>query len=173
MKFRKALLSELNTILELYEELITTIKQDTHTPEWIWGVYPKKEHIKSAIESDELYVGEKDSKIVSSLVLNHTPNAGFEDLTWNVNEDYENVYVIHLVAVKHDYRGHGFAKAMLNHVFEIAKNNNIKSIRLSIIKNNIPAENLYKKFDFKYIDSVDVDDKDRGLKSFKVYEKII
>jgi len=62
---------------------------------------------------------------------------------------------------------------MLNYLFDLAKENMIKSIRLSIIRNNKPAEHLYKKFDFKYVDSVCVHADERGLKEFKIYEKVL
>ena len=173
IEFRKACMDDADTILKLYNDLINAIKNNVHTPEWDYGVYPKEENIINAIKSDELYVGVMGSEIVSLMVVNHTPNMGFDTVKWNVDEDYDKVYVVHLVAVKYEHNNKGIAKKMLNYLFDLAKENMIKSIRLSIIRNNKPAEHLYKKFDFKYVDSVCVHADERGLKEFKIYEKVL
>ena len=62
---------------------------------------------------------------------------------------------------------------MLNYAFDLAKENSIKSIRLSIHMNNRGIEPVYTKLGFKYVDSIEVNNKYRGLISFKVYEKIL
>lgn len=62
---------------------------------------------------------------------------------------------------------------MLNYAFDLAKENSIKSIRLSIHMNNLGIEPVYTKLGFQYVDSIEVNNKYRGLISFKVYEKIL
>ena len=171
--FRKANNDDTNTVINLYEELINAIKNNEHTPQWEYGVYPKDKNIIEAIENEELYVGIIDEEIVSSVVINHKANKGYENIQWKIDEDYENVYVVRLVAVKHGHENKGIAQKMLKYVFDLAKEKSIKSVRLSIIENNVPAERVYKKLAFEYVDTISVKADERGLKTFNLYEKLI
>ena len=171
--FRKASNDDTNTVINLYEELINAIKNNEHTPQWEYGVYPKDKNIIEAIENEELYVGVIDEEIVSSVVINHKANKGYENIQWKIDEDYENVYVVRLVAVKHGHENKGIAQKMLKYVFDLAKEKSIKSVRLSIIENNVPAERVYKKLAFEYVDTISVKADERGLKTFNLYEKLI
>lgn len=173
LKIRKATKNDTNTVTKLYEELIDAIKDNEYTPQWEYGVYPKDENIISAIDDEELYVGEIDSEIVSSIVINHKPSKGYDQVKWKIDDDYENIYVVHLVAVKHGHGNKGIAKKMLKYVFDLAKEKSIKSVRLSIMENNVPAEKVYKKLEFEYIDTITIQADERGLKTFNLYEKLI
>lgn len=173
LNIRKAKCDDIDIVLDLYKDLIDKIKNNKFTPEWEYGIYPREEYIIDLIKSNEVYVGEIDSEIVSSIVINHKPNPGYENIKWNTDLENENVYYIHLVAVNPSHKRKGIGKEMLNFSFNQAKENSVKSIRLSVVKNNLPAENLYKKFDFEHIDSIEVYDKYRGLKHFKVFEKVL
>ncbi len=49
----------------------------------------------------------------------------------------------------------------------------MQALRLDVYENNYPAINLYEKFNFKYIDTVDLGLEEYGLKWFKLYEKLL
>lgn len=56
---------------------------------------------------------------------------------------------------------------------EEAERCNMKSIRLDVYENNIPAIKLYEKMGYKYLDTIDLGLGYYGLDWFKIYEKII
>ena len=53
------------------------------------------------------------------------------------------------IAVTPKYRKHGIASNLLIKVFEVCKTFNCGDITLEVRASNIPAQNLYKKFNFK------------------------
>ena len=53
------------------------------------------------------------------------------------------------IAVNPTYRKQGVASNLLNNLFEISKEYNCNDITLEVRSSNIPAQNLYKKFNFK------------------------
>lgn len=55
---------------------------------------------------------------------------------------------IELLAIDSDFRGKGYGKNLLVHSLEELDNKNINSIDICVLKNNIPALNLYKKIGF-------------------------
>lgn len=167
---RKAKHNDTEDVINFYKMLIEEIKHNDTNPEWKFGVHPKKEDIINAIKSKELSIGLIDSEIVSSIVVNHNATREFDNVKWNVETSYDKVYYIHLLAVSQKHTNCGFAKKMMKYTIKEAKNNSIKSIRLSIIQKNIGIENLYTQFGFKHVTSVDVKE-ERGLKHFQLYEK--
>ncbi|RAP48671.1 MAG: hypothetical protein BZ135_00390 [Methanosphaera sp. rholeuAM6] len=173
LKIRKANIEDKMKVINLYKLVIEQIKDNEYNPEWIYGIYPKEKNITEPLEVNEVIVGEIDSEIVSAMVVNHISNEGYDTVEWNVDTSDDNVFFVHLVAVNQNFRNRGIAKEMLRYVFNMAENESVKSIRLSLNVNNLGIENLYLKQGFEYVDSITVFIKDRGLKTFNVYEKII
>lgn len=172
-KIRKAIKEDTDEIIHLYKEVINQIKEYESNPGWIFGKYPKKEYIESLIKLDEVYVGLIENEIVSSIVVNHTPNKEDDKIEWNVQTDLENIYYIHLVAVNRKHKGKNIATQMIKYVINKAKENNIKSIRLNINKTNLKIEKLYLQLGFDFVASNTVFIEERGYISFNNYEKII
>ncbi len=46
-------------------------------------------------------------------------------------------------------------------------------IRLDVYEKNQPAINLYRKYDFAYIDTVDLGYSEYGLENFELYQKLL
>lgn len=57
------------------------------------------------------------------------------------------------VSVIKEYIGTGIASELLKMCIEYATNQHYKSIKLEVIKDNIPAINFYKKYNFTQIDT--------------------
>ena len=53
------------------------------------------------------------------------------------------------IAVDPSYRKQGIASRLLMKLFEICRENSCSDITLEVRASNIPAQNLYKKFNFK------------------------
>ena len=60
---------------------------------------------------------------------------------------------INSIVVKKDFKRKGIATYMLNNIINIAKEKNLDKMFLEVRKSNIPAQNLYKKFNFKHINT--------------------
>ena len=63
---------------------------------------------------------------------------------------YDTMDIISIV-IKKDYQRLGLASYLLNYIINFAKEKNISNILLEVRKSNIPAQRLYKKFNFKKI----------------------
>lgn len=55
------------------------------------------------------------------------------------------------IVTKKDKRGLGIASTMLEYLINIAKSENCSNITLEVNENNLPAINLYKKFQFEKV----------------------
>ncbi|VWL84919.1 GNAT family N-acetyltransferase [Oceanivirga miroungae] len=66
-----------------------------------------------------------------------------------------NIAYFYGVSTNLKYRHLGFATKLINFVLEDFKNKNIKSIELTVSKDNENAIKLYKKFGFKIFETLD------------------
>jgi GNAT superfamily N-acetyltransferase len=171
LEIRKAIDKDIDDVLNLYHIVIEQILNNESNPEWKRGIYPKDDSIINSILSGDLYVGVYSSEIVSAIVINDIANQDYEDIKWRCNCD--NALYIHLVAVNQNYKKKGFAKEMLKYSFNLARNISVKSIRLNLHRKNLAIEPLYTKAGFELVDTIMVDDEDRGLINFNVYEKVL
>ncbi|MBE6493306.1 MAG: GNAT family N-acetyltransferase [Methanosphaera stadtmanae] len=171
-EIRKSNSNDVDIIIKHYKEVINQIKNNKNNPNWEYGVYPKKEYLINSIESGNLYIGLIDSQIVSSIIIDKIPIQQYKTINWRVNASKDESYYIHLVAVNQNYKKQGIANKMLDYAFNKCIEENIKTVRLCINKNNIGIEKLYLNNGFSNIDSIEVDDEERGLLLFEVYDKL-
>ena len=59
------------------------------------------------------------------------------------------------IAVSEGYTGKGLGKKIMNELISCAREKKIKDIRLSVYKNNIPAQKLYEKLGFEKVDETE------------------
>ena len=165
--------NDFGTIKDFYWSLIDSFKDMEYTPGWIKGIYPAEDQILRYIENGELYIGETDGGMVSCMAVNNEYNEGYKKIKWSVEASDEELYVIHILGVRPEYMGKGIAKQMVGKVIEMARENNIKTIRLDVLIGNLPAERSYTKMDFKYLETVPMFYEDTGWMDFKVFEYIV
>ncbi|EGT3615291.1 ribosomal-protein-alanine N-acetyltransferase [Clostridium perfringens] len=53
------------------------------------------------------------------------------------------------IAVHPDYRKQGIGNLLMDNLITLCKENNINSLTLEVRESNLPAQNLYKKHEFK------------------------
>ena len=65
-------------------------------------------------------------------------------------EIYEKVDIDYII-VSNNYRRQGIASKLLEYLIDYCKKKNISNITLEVNENNIPAINLYKKYEFEIV----------------------
>ena len=173
LNIRTADKDDLDIVKDFYWSLIDSFKYMEYGPGWIKGVYPAEEYLSSLIANGELYIGETDGNMVSCMAVNHAYNEGYKKVKWSVEATDDELYVIHILAVVPECSGKGIAKQMVGKVIEMARENNVKTIRLDVLMGNIPAEKAYSKMGFKYLETIPMFYEDTGWMDFKLFEFII
>ena len=87
--------------------------------------------------------------------------------------NYEKIYVIYTLAVHPDFWRLGIGKKLLDFAEEIARKEGCVSLRLDVVKGNIPAESLYKKCGYKYVGTTSLGYEEYGLPWYNLYEKVL
>lgn len=94
--------------------------------------------------------------IKACAIVNSNSNKEYKRVAWKVNERDNNVWIIHALAVRYEYRGMGLATQFVKNLISYAKLENIEAIHLDVIDKNTLADKLYIKAGFKYISTENI-----------------
>ncbi|GEM_PF-148486 len=169
----KGTLYNIDELEKLYDDLNDYLEATVNYPGWIKGIYPVRETAVEAIKEDSLYVIKKKNQIAGSIILNHTPEAAYDQAKWGIDVDYSCILVVRTLVVHPDFLKQGIASQLMSFAKEYALTHHIKAIRLDVSINNTAAIRLYEKQGYKYIDTVDLGLNYPHLKWFKLYELIL
>ena len=107
------------------------------------------------------------------MVLNHDYNESYHNYQWQTAANDSELLIIHALGVHSDFNGKGYAKAMVQKAIDIAKETDMKAIRLDVLTGNIPAEKLYQGFGFQHMATMQMYYEDTGWADFKLYEYVL
>ena len=157
MNFELACLEDFNEIENLYWDLIDKSKEEPSFPDWEKGVHPS---------ADEVI-------IKACAIVNSNSNKEYKRVAWKVNERDNNVWIIHALAVRYEYRGMGLATQFVKNLISYAKLENIEAIHLDVIDKNTLADKLYIRAGFKYVSTENIFYEVVGNRQFRMYEYVI
>ena len=163
--FRKATLSEIDSIWEILKQAILRRKMDGSN-QWQDG-YPNLEVVKKDIEKEAGYVLTENESIVGyiAVLINDEPEYAKIEGKWITNGDF---VLYHRVAISESHLGKGLAKLMITHIEKFALENNIKSIKADTNFDNAAMLSIFDKMGYEYCGEVYF----RGSPR-KAYEKVL
>lgn len=173
LTIRQALANEFKSVIGFYHKLIDEMKTASYRPGWEKGVYPADDFIQASINNNEMFIGLWDKEIVSAMVVNQECNEGYDKVNWPNAFQRNEVMVIHALGILPSYQGRGIAKQMCKFVFQWAKDNQVKAIRLDVLGTNKSAQSLYIALNFQYVDTIEMYYEDTGLTDYLLYEYIV
>ncbi|MBM7636666.1 GNAT family N-acetyltransferase [Streptococcus saliviloxodontae] len=170
MKIRLALEDELPLVRAFYHSMIDQLQDSPYFLGWEKEVYPTTAYLEESVGKEQLYLGILEDEIVSAMVVNHDCNEGYAKYDWEIEAEPQEVSIIHILGVSPKHAGKGYAKQMLETVFDKAREDQQKAIRLDVLAGNTPAEKLYQRMGFQYKETVQMYYEDTGLTDFHLYE---
>lgn len=173
VEIRVAQKDEFLTVKQFYDSLIDAMRDVAYTPKWEKDIYPTSDFLIHSIQQHELYIGEENGCIASCMVVNHAYNDSYNKVKWSINALDSQLLVIHTLGVHPQYARKGIASNMVEYVIQQAKLRNMKTIRLDVLLGNLPAENVYLKLGFTYLDTISMFYDDTGWTDFKLFEYIV
>ncbi len=173
IQIRKAAESDLDSIEKLYEDICGYLETHKNYPGWEKGSYPSRRDAEKGLMADGLYIACIGSKTAGAMILKHEPEEGYKNGRWLTEDDYQHIYVIYTLAVHPDFLKCGVATELLMFAERAARREQCISIRLDVVKDNIPAERLYQKCGYQLVGTVSLGYEAYGIPWFHLYEKIL
>ena len=173
IKIIKAIEADYPRIMQFYYDLIDAIRDSVYRPGWQKGIYPDPLDVKTQIENGCLYYGLVEDVLAAVMVVNHEFNPVYAQAHWTIPAEPEELMVIHMLAVHPDFGGQGYAKEMVRFALGLAEEAGMKAMRLDVLTGNLPAECLYPRLGFSYVETLPMFYEDVGWMDFLLYEKKI
>lgn len=173
IQIRKATESDLDDIGKLYEDVCDYLQTHNNYPGWKKGSYPTRSDAENGLLDDGLYIACIGNKTAGTMILNHEPEEGYHNGNWLTEDDYPHIYIVHTLAVHPDFLKYGVGTQLLMFAEHMARKEQCISIRLDVVKDNIPAEQLYKKCGYQFAGTVSLGREAYGLPWFNLYEKLL
>ncbi len=150
---RKAILKDVNSIEDTYNEHFQYELNHTAFTVFKKGVYPTKDDAERAIYAGALFVYEENGTIVGSIIIDKVQPIEYATIPWKEKLSEDEVMVIHLLMVRPSMSGKGIASSLIKFATELAQKNSCRALRLDTGSQNIPALSLYQKNGFEIIAS--------------------
>lgn len=146
---RKANLSDMDRIVEIYENIFRAQDRGELTVGWVRGIYPSRETAAQALELGELFVLEDGGKIAASAKINRTQGDEYRGADWSVDAPAEQVMVLHTLTVDPEWRGKGYGTQFVDFYEKYALENGCPYLRMDTNAINAPARRLYARLGYR------------------------
>lgn len=173
MELRIVKNNEFKGIKGFYNKLIDMMQDSEYLPGWEKGVYPSDEFLYDSISNHELYGVKENGAYIGVMVINHEWNDGYNNVKWMIEAPKDKVAVIHTLGVLPTHHGQGIAQFLVKEAINLSIQNEQKVVRLDVLETNTPAQKLYTKMGFKYIDTIEMFYEDTGWVDFLLYEYVL
>lgn len=175
-KFETARKSDFAQICDFYRTVCEGQKSDSYGADWHYGIYPSEEELKKFLNQGEVHIfRSKDQSgreaIACAAVLEKHADPRYRDGKWKIRLPQDQVLTLHLLAVHPDFRGRHLSAGMLEYLFDYGNKHGFGSVQLDVLKGNIPAEQLYIKHGFQFVEECTVWYEDTGDQTVHLYEK--
>ena len=148
---RKATLSDLDAVEQLYNELHDAKEAGLIPVIWKRGIYPTRETASAALERNELFVLDHDGKIIGSAIINQTQYDFYANAPWKYETPDDQVCVLHTLMISPAEFGKGHARAFLNYYETYAHEHGCPELRIDTNERNTVARAMYKKHGYDEI----------------------
>lgn len=171
MKIRQAEQNEFEAVCAFYWDIIDLMEGQTDTVGWQKGVYPDDAFLQRSISEGNLYLLEREGKLLAAVILNSEWNDGYNGQPWSKDLGPEELLVPHALGVHPSVQRQGIGKSLMNDVMAIACERGKKAVRLDVLRGNTAAEKLYTSIGFRYVGKSVMYYPDTGWAEFLLYEK--
>lgn len=173
LRIRRAVEADLDGVGKLYEDVCDYLDAHGNYPGWKKGIYPVRRDAERGMMANALYVARIGERTVGTVILTHEPEDGYGNGKWLTEDDYRRIYVVHTLAVHPDFLKCGIGTELLVFAERVAREEQCVSIRLDVVKDNIPAERLYQKCGYQWAGTVSLGYEAYGLPWYQLYEKLL
>lgn len=146
--FRKAVFADIDSITEIYAAIHTEEENGRSSTGWKRNIYPTRKTAEDSVALGEMFVYEKDGKVLAAAKINKKQEKEYADIKWKHPTEAEKVMVIHTLAVLPQHKGCGIGKAFIGFYEQYAQEHGCVCLRLDTNEKNTVARSLYKKLGY-------------------------
>ncbi|MBQ3549014.1 MAG: GNAT family N-acetyltransferase [Oscillospiraceae bacterium] len=149
MKIRLATGEDIAPVSAIYEAIHTVEENREKTIGWIRGVYPTEKTARDALAKGELYVMEREGRVVAAAKINQEQGEEYRDCPWQYEAAPEEVLVLHTLVVDPAVKSSGCGTAFVAFYEDLARKMGCPYLRMDTNALNKPARRLYAHLGYR------------------------
>lgn len=170
MEIRPAAPEDFAAVRRFYDEMIDALQGVEQSPGWTKDVYPSEEDLRGHIAARRLFLGRADGELAAAMAVTGSDVEGYEAVPWQVEAAPEEVFFLHLLAVLPRFARRGLASEMVVFAMDYARQQGGRTLRLDVLRRNLPAERLYARLGFRHVGEARLYYEDTGWADFILME---
>lgn len=151
MIIRKAILSDISAVSEIYDAIHTAEEAGKTTIGWVRGVYPTEKTAEAALERGDLFVLEEEGRITGAAIINQSQCDGYETANWQYPAQDHEIMVLHTLVIDPATARRGYGKAFVGFYEKYARNHGCRFLRMDTNARNTRARAMYEKLGYREI----------------------
>lgn len=152
---RKGEPRDIAAIAVIYDRILDREKRGRASTGWIRGVYPTADTARAALEAGELFVMEREGRVVVAGRINHEQCPQYAAVPWTEPETPdEQVLVLHTLVSDPLVAGHGCGTEFVAFYEQYAREHGCTWLRIDTNARNVSARRLYARLGYREVDIV-------------------
>ncbi len=148
---RKATKSDLDAVVNIYDEIHQAEEEGSISVGWIQGIYPVKETAEEALKRDDLFVIEKDGIVLGSGIINKLQVNVYKKAKWEHEAEDDKVCVLHTLTISPRAGKKGLGKQFVKFYEDYALEIGCPELRIDTNERNMAARKMYSKLGYKEV----------------------
>lgn len=142
IKIRSAVTDDLSSLIIITKKCIEHLNEQGI---YQWDdIYPSRKDLNNDILKQTLYTLTSGEKVLGCICINQVEYPGYENANWNG----ARFLVIHKLIVNPQNENQGLGKLAMRHAEQVARSQNMDSVRLDCFKENLRANTFYQKLGY-------------------------
>lgn len=154
-----------------YENVIQNTKEREKYCRWKLGSYPTNQDIQNYLEGSCMYIARENGEIKGAVAITEGQSEDYRKIDWRYEVQDSEIQVLHMLAVDPGMHGNGYGRSLISQTIMLAKEKNMKVIRLDALESNLPARHLYESLEFEMRGMQKLYADNTGWTNFVFYEK--
>ncbi len=169
MEIRLARKEELSELMAFYNDIIDQQAHDDYSPRWTRDIYPALSDLQRFLDLNCLYLVKNNDQIIAAAALAQGEEEMYRQADWQKKVSDDEIAMLHLFAIKKDYRRTGLSDRFLDYLLNEARRY-ARVVHLDVMLGNVPAARLYLKHGFTYCQTMEIFYEDTGRVECDLYE---
>ena len=150
MRMEKATQEDFDSLIAFYDDVTERTSEIAIYARWQKDKHPTIEGIKAYIDEGSMYLYKKNGIIAGAMAVTMYQGDDYHAIGWSQKVADNKVAVIHILAVSPDKQGTGIGSEKIREAIRLARENDMKAIRLDALASNTPAHRIYERLGFQY-----------------------
>lgn len=151
---RKATENDIQSVVNIYENVIDHDINVKKTVGWKHGIYPTEDTARTGLAADDLYVMEDGGRIVATARINQEQLEEYRSADWEHEVPDDKVLVLHTLAVDPSAAGRVYGTRFVAFYERLAGESGCTELRMDTNRINTPARTLYAKLGYREVGEI-------------------